>query len=229
VRLYSEFADWFALLTPPSEYRREAGAFAKLLLRHSTRRPRTLLELGSGGGHNASHLKRRFRMTLVDRSPAMLKASRRLNRECEHRRGDMRTVRLGRAFDAVFIHDALMHLVTERDLARTLATAAAHLRDGGVALFAPDFVKETFRPGVESGESRKNGREIRWMGWDVEGRATLAYVMKEPGRNLRAAIDRFRFGLFSRATWMRLLRAAGFRAIRARGADGRDAFVGVRR
>jgi len=30
----------------------------------------TVLELGSGGGNNASYLKHRFAMTLVDRSPA---------------------------------------------------------------------------------------------------------------------------------------------------------------
>ena len=220
MKLYSRFADWFALLTPPSDYRREAAIFAKLL-----RPARTVLELGSGGGHNASHLKKRFAMTLVDRSPAMLKASRRLNPECEHIRGDMRTVRLGRTFDAVFIQDALMHLVTERDLRRTLATAFAHLRAGGVSLFAPDFVGETFRPSVESGGSKKGGREIKWLGWDVDGVATLAYVMKD-GRKVTSAIDQFRFGLFSRATWMRALRAAGFRPRRVRAVDGRDAFIG---
>jgi SAM-dependent methyltransferase len=222
VKLYSEFADWFALLTPPSEYRREAAVYARLL-----RSAKTLLELGSGGGHNASHLKRRFKMTLVDLSPAMLRASRRLNPECEHRRGDMRSIRLGRTFDAVFIHDAIMHLATERDLRRAVATAFAHLRDGGAALFAPDYIRDTFRPGVESGGSRKGRREVRWLGWDVAGLATLAYVMRD-GTKVRGAIDRFRFGLFSRATWMRVLRDAGFRPKRVRGVDGRDAFMGRR-
>ena len=226
MRLYSEFADWFRLLTPPADYRREAAIYAKLLFKFA--RPRTLLELGSGGGHNASHLKRRFRMTLVDVSPAMLKASRRLNPGCEHLRGDMRTLRLRRTFDAVFIHDAIMHLAIERDLRLAVATAFAHLREGGVALFAPDYVRDSFRPHVESGGSRKGGREVRWLGWDVAGEATLAYVMKGPGSRLRAAVDRFKFGLFSRATWMRVLRDEGFRPKRVRAVDGRDAFIGLR-
>ena len=38
--------------------------------------PETLLELGSGGGNNASFLKMRFDMTLVDLSPGMLEVSR---------------------------------------------------------------------------------------------------------------------------------------------------------
>ena len=33
---------------------------------------RTLLELGSGGGNNASHLKARFECTLTDLSPDVL-------------------------------------------------------------------------------------------------------------------------------------------------------------
>lgn len=235
MRLYSEFADWFRLLTPPSEYRREAAIHAKLILKHAGRRARTLLELGSGGGHNASHLKRRFRMTLVDVSPAMLKASRRLNPDCEHRRGDMRTLQLGRAFDAVFVHDAIMHMTTERDLRRTAGTAFAHLRPGGAALFAPDFVRETFRPDVAIGGSTKNGRGVRYLGWDVDpdpsdtwGVATLAYVMSGPGSKVRGAVDRFRFGLFPRATWLRVLRDEGFRPVRVRAVGGLDAFIGLK-
>lgn len=48
-------------------------------------------------------------MTLVDLSPEMLTTSCALNPECEHLPGDMRTVRLGRLFDAVFIHDAIIY------------------------------------------------------------------------------------------------------------------------
>ena len=65
-----------------------------------------MLELGSGGGNNASHLKAHFQLTLVDLSPAMLAVSRALNPECEHLQGDMRTVRLGRRFDAPTDHIA---------------------------------------------------------------------------------------------------------------------------
>ncbi len=230
MKLYSAYADWFRLLTPPSDYKREAAIHAKLLLKHAPRRPRTLLELGSGGGHNASHLRRRFKMTLVDLSPAMLRASRRLNPGIEHLIGDMRTLRLRRTFDAVFIHDAIMHLTSERDLRRAVATAFAHLRPGGVALFAPDYVRDSFEPTVDSGSSKQGGREVRWIGWDVAGQATLAYYMIGPKPGvMRGVVERFRFGLFTRATWMRVLRDAGFRPIRARGVGGRDAFIGCRR
>ncbi len=68
----------------------------------------------------------------------------------------MRTVRIGRAFDAVFIHDAVMYMSSERELRAALATVAAHLEPGGVALVAPDATAETFREATEhgSGEAR---------------------------------------------------------------------------
>ncbi|MBV2185639.1 MAG: class I SAM-dependent methyltransferase [Rhizobium sp.] len=70
--LYEELADWWPLMSPPEEYAAEAGPVASLLMVNATTdRPR-LLELGSGGGHLASHLKARFDMTLVDLSPRML-------------------------------------------------------------------------------------------------------------------------------------------------------------
>ena len=46
----------------------------------------------------------------------MLALSATLNPECEHLEGDMRTLRLGRTFDVVFIHDAISYLTTEDDL-----------------------------------------------------------------------------------------------------------------
>jgi SAM-dependent methyltransferase len=89
-RLYGELAPWWPLLSPPSHYIDEAAQINARITREagwSTRRGRTALELGSGGGSLAFHLKRRFAMTLVDRSPQMLKVSRAVNPECEHRRG----------------------------------------------------------------------------------------------------------------------------------------------
>jgi hypothetical protein len=92
-----------------------------------------VLELGSGGGNNASHMKRAFTMTLVEPADGMRQLSRALNPECEHVADDMRTVRLGRTFDAVFVHDAMMYMTNEDDLRAALATVAIHLAPGGVA------------------------------------------------------------------------------------------------
>src|SRR5262249_14966303 len=129
-RLYTDLASWFHLLTAPEDYAEEAALYRDLLVAASSSRPRTLLELGSGGGNNASFLKRDFACTLVDPAPGMLELSRRLNPECEHVVGDMRSVRLGKSFDVVFIHDAVAYMTSEADLRLAMETVALHCRPG---------------------------------------------------------------------------------------------------
>ena len=129
-KLYRELAAWWPLLSAPEDYAQEAEDYRKLILEGSDGEARDVLELGSGGGNNASHLKAHFRLTLVDRSPQMLDVSRRLNPECEHVEGDMRSVRLGRTFDAVFVHDAIAYMTTEDDLRGVFATAFEHCHAG---------------------------------------------------------------------------------------------------
>jgi SAM-dependent methyltransferase len=238
-RLYTELAGWFHLLSPPEEYAEEAALYRDLLLAASSSRPRTLLELGSGAGCNASHLARDFACTLVDPAPGMLEASRRLNPGCEHVEGDMRTVRLGATFDAVFVHDAVAYMTTLADLRRAMETAALHCRPGGVVLFAPDHVRETFAPSTDHGGSDGEGRGLRYLEWtwdpdpsDTTYTVDYAYLLRE-GDAVRALHDRHLEGLFERTTWLALLADAGFTDVRTcpRVLDGEaccDVFMGVR-
>ena len=56
--LYGELADWWPVLSTPEDYEEEANFYQQLILSLSATDPKTLLELGSGGGNNASHLKK---------------------------------------------------------------------------------------------------------------------------------------------------------------------------
>ena len=106
---------------------------------------------------NLSHLTADFQATAVDVSPRMLEISRTLNPDVEHHLSDMRTVRLGRTFDAVLIHDAVSYMLTEDDLRATFATAREHRRVGGLLLTTPDLVRDTFQ----------NGKVLSWPGQAV--------------------------------------------------------------
>jgi SAM-dependent methyltransferase len=216
-RLYRDLADWFSLLTPVDEYTEDAAFYRKLFETHCRRAPRTLLDLGSGGGHNAAHLKATLASTLVDREPAMLAVSRRLNPECEHVQGDMRWVRLGRVFDCVLVHDAVSYIATRADLASTITTAFEHTAPGGVALFQPDFVSETFKPGIETGGSDADGRALRYLEWrwaPESGTETyvadMAYLLREESGAVEVVHDRHVLGLFSRGLWLQMIEDVGF-------------------
>jgi SAM-dependent methyltransferase len=216
-KLYVELASWFPVLTPPSEYVEEAEFYRGALIDACDGPLRTVLELGSGGGNNASHLKAHFEMTLVDVSAAMLEVSRALNPECEHVQGDIRTARLGRQFDAVFVHDAVCYMTTESDLRQVMETAYAHCRPGGAALFAPDYIRETFRPSTDHGGSDQGLRSLRYLEWiwdpdpeDTTYLADYAYLIRDQDGAARVEYDRHVEGLFAGADWLRLFGSAGF-------------------
>jgi SAM-dependent methyltransferase len=134
-RLYGELAGWFHLLTHPDDYAEEAAIYRELL--DATTDVGTVLELGSGGGNNASHLKAYYELTLTDVSAEMVELSRSINPDCEHHVADMRTVRLARTFDAVFVHDAIAYLLTPEDLRAAMRSAYLHLRPGGAGPALP--------------------------------------------------------------------------------------------
>jgi SAM-dependent methyltransferase len=221
VKLYSELAPWFHLLTAPTDYADEAAHIESVIEAVAVGPATTLLELGSGGGNNASHLKRRFECTLTDISEEMLELSRTLNPECEHIQGDMRTLRLGRTFDAVLLHDAVMYVTTEEDLRAALATAAVHLRPGGVAVLVPDTTFERFAPATShGGHDGEDGRSLRYLEWvtdpdpdDSTYDVDFVVVLREPGKPVRVEHDRHTEGLFPESTWVRLLREVGLELV----------------
>jgi SAM-dependent methyltransferase len=218
-RLYTELADWFHLITAPEEYAEEAAFYIDTIVAATTTQPHTLLELGSGGGNNAVHYKHRVTPTLTDLSADMLKLSQRVNPECEHIQGDMRTLRLQRVFDAVFAQDALCYLTTEDDLRQAFQTAFVHCRPGGVVLLAPDHLRETFSAATatDHGGHDAKGRAARYLEWTFDPDpsdgtyvAEYVYLLHEAGKPTRSVYDQHVCGLFSRADWLRLLADVGF-------------------
>lgn len=215
-KLYTELADWWPVLSDHDSYAGWAEVYRREIISRSASMPTTLLELGSGGGSNASHLKRDFRMTLVDLAPAMLEVSRELNPECEHIAGDMRTLRLGRQFDAVFIEDAILYMTSEEDLRCALRTAYEHCKPGGVVLVNPGETLETFKPRTEHGGRDRGSRSMRYLDWiwdpdptDDTYLSVMVYVLRD-GEEIRCVKDHHVLGLFGQDVWIRLMSEVGF-------------------
>jgi SAM-dependent methyltransferase len=236
MKLYDELAEWWPIMSGPDEFREEAAFFDHLLSDAPSSPPRTVLDLGSGSGNNAFHLKAHFAMTLVDISPQMLAVSRAVNPGCEHLQGDIRTLRLGRVFDAVFVHDALCHMTTEADLRAVMETAFVHCRPGGVALFVPDELRETFVPSTDHGGNDRGDRSLRYVQWTTDPDPTDTTILVDFGILLsdeqgivRVVHERQTHGLFPRALWLRLLRKVGFTASVVDDERIRDLFLCRRR
>lgn len=218
--MYTDLAQWWPLLSPPQDYADEAAVLGGLL--RTGRRPvQRVLELGSGGGHVAHHLGGQAAMTLVDLSPQMLAMSRLINPTCEHVVGDMRTIRLGRHFDAVLVHDAIDYLLTEDEVRALGRTLAEHLAPGGVAVLAPDHIAESFEPGTQCGGSdAPDGRAARYLEWtwdpdptDTWVHGEYAFVLRDHDGTITTAHESHRFGLFARDRWIDLLGEAGLSTV----------------
>jgi SAM-dependent methyltransferase len=202
----------------------------------------TLLELGAGGGNTASHLSRDLRLTLTDPSPEMLGLSRTINPDSDHVVGDMRTLRLSQSFDAVLIHDAICYMRTLPDLRAAMLTAWEHLRPGGAAVFMPDHLRETFRPGSDHGgeddsviPDGRPGRGLRYLEWttdpdptDTTYQVDYAIMLRDTDGSVALHHDRHIEGLFPRQAWLDLMAGIGFEAHTVPGTGDADAFVGRR-
>jgi len=138
------------------------------------------------------------------------------------------------------IHDAICYMTTESDLAAAIRTAWVHCAPGGAALFAPDYVRETFRPGTDHDGHDADGRGLRYLEWthDEDPRDTVytvdyALMLRERDGSVRVEHDRHLEGLFPRETWLRLIREAGYHAHRLEVSDdvdgpGAEVFAGAR-
>ena len=211
------------------------------MIRAPANRPvREVLELGSGGGNNASHMKRAFDMTLVEPSDRMRENSRRLN-PLSARTGPVTwaTCAGHGSFEVVSLHYAVMYTTTEDDLRAALETVAVHLAPEGVALVAPDATGETFSGDTEHGGGEdEKGRQARYLEWALppepsESTYTVhyAFMLRDVDGKVRLVHDVHREGVFPRATWLRLFREVGLDAeLVVRTIEGKeyDSFVAVR-
>jgi len=219
-RLYADLAWLWPHLSPPHDYEAEANTLRRRLRKRlGPAGPgvrRTLVEFGAGGGHTLYHLREDYECVAVDLSAPMLTNCGMLNPDVRCEQGDMRTVRLGERFDAVLLHDAVDYMLSEDDLRRTLNTVKVHLKPGGIAFIAPTYTAETFTDRhCETDQHEHGPLTVSFLSYihdpepaDTTFEMVLVYVIDEAG-DVQVVEDRHNCGLFSEATWTRLIDEAG--------------------
>ncbi|MGB0766939.1 MAG: class I SAM-dependent methyltransferase [Phycisphaeraceae bacterium] len=233
-RLYSDLAHLWPHLSPPEHYEPETEQLRELIDEALGQPPAgqrwSLLELGAGGGHAIVHLKAHYDCTASDLSPQMLAHCNALNPEVPTIEGDMRSLRLDNQFDAVLICDAIDYMTTRDDAVAALTTVAAHLRPGGVALFAPTYTRETFTDGdvahdatpgiVESTQSNRALPGVTYFTFvhdpdptDTQFEMILLYLLRDAQtRRVQTIEDRHACGLFAIEDWQDMATNAGLAA-----------------
>jgi SAM-dependent methyltransferase len=139
---FDAYASYYDLLYHDKDYPGEANYIAALIHRFSPAAT-SLLELGSGSGIHASLLAAKgFSVHGVEISEGMFAKAHELRSSSPHAaqlefsRGDVRTVKIGKTFDAAL---SLFHVVSyqtsNEDVAAEFATAREHLPVGGLFIF----------------------------------------------------------------------------------------------
>jgi SAM-dependent methyltransferase len=139
---FAKYSEYYDLLYRDKDYASEA-AYVAQTIRAALPAAHRILELGSGTGRHGRLLAGMgFEVHGIERSPEMVSIARCADAgmtangsfTCEV--GDIRTTRLGRAFDAVIsLFHVISYQTTNRDLQAAFEVAAAHLVPGGVFLF----------------------------------------------------------------------------------------------
>lgn len=112
---------------------------------------RSLLDVACGTGAHLAELRQWYEVEGADLSPAMLAVAReRLPRVRLHQ-ADMRTLDLGRSFDAVIcLFSSIGYIIEPAEMRSAVARLAAHVAPGGVLVLdgwvRPDEWQDRFRP-----------------------------------------------------------------------------------
>lgn len=221
-RLYTDLAWLWPLWgNPATEYARYSDQVVRLIEQQAGRPVNSLLNIACGGGKNIFNLKKRYRVTGLDLSPAMLKLARNLNPDCELLEGDMRSFVLNRTFDAILLDDGVSYLTSRADLAAAFQVAFDHLNPGGVLVVTPDTTSETFQQNrteatPASAKAQPSHLDVVFIEnvydpdpSDQHYEATMLYLIRENGI-LRIETDRHLLGIFPLEAWQQTLAEAGF-------------------
>jgi len=167
--VFQKYATFYDTYYRQKDYAAECAYVLRLLATHSPRPVRSLLDLGCGtGSHDVLWAKSGLDITGIDLSEVMLEQARKKAADekvsIRFAQGDIRTVDVGRTFDAVTSMFAVLGYLTENDhLESALLAARKHLVPGGMFLFdawhgpavlseAPQVREKSF-PGVAPGET----------------------------------------------------------------------------
>jgi SAM-dependent methyltransferase len=151
--VYDKSATIYDLLYVGSGIKNYPAEAAELhrIIREACPAAKTLLDVACGTGAHLIEMQRWYMVEGVDVSPAMLAVARTRLPGVPLREADMRTLDLGKTFDAVTcLFSSIGYMHDPGELRAAVARLAAHVAPGGVLIIdgwvRPDQWRDNFRP-----------------------------------------------------------------------------------
>jgi hypothetical protein len=129
----------------------------------------------------------------------------------------MQTVRLGSAFYAVLVHDAISYMTSVEELEQVYRTAAEHLRPEGLLIALPEELRERLAVRDAIASTHRQGDlvlSVMETSYDPDPEDhtfEVVYVLLfRQGDELQVEVDRHENGVFELDQFLSAVRAAGF-------------------
>ena len=202
------------------DYAAEADAIAGLI-RDRCPDARSLLDAACGTGTHLTRFATLFdHVEGADLSADMLERARtKLPDTVPVHQADMRTLDLGRTFDAVVcLFSSIGYMQSETELHEAIARFAAHTAPGGVVLIEPWFTPQQWTPGtVHRTAAEHEGEHIVRLAHSTTSGAhsvmDMHYLHGHPDTGIHHWTDQHRLTLFTIEQYEHALHAAGLTGV----------------
>jgi SAM-dependent methyltransferase len=190
VAAYEPLAEYYDRFTERSAYE-PVVAQVEAWVRAQGLRGRQLLDVACGTGKSfAPMLRRGYRLTACDISPAMTVEARRKAPAAEIRVADMRALPWRGRFDLVTcLDDAINYMLTGADLRDAITSMARALRPGGMLVFDANTLATYRSDFSESFDIEAGDTRFHWHGEadaDIEPGQLVSATMTIDGPGVRA-------------------------------------------
>ena len=235
--LHNSLAKYYDRVYSYRDYLDEAVRLQNLIIKYSESGGNLLLDVACGTGLHLKYLKDDFSCTGVDVSKAMLKIARKNVKGVTFKEADMKTLRLGKQFDAIVcLLSSIGYVKTPASLEKTIWNFSKHLKKGGLALIEPSHAKSAYANGepriiTHDGKDAKIAR-INYTNFrQATAVLNMHILIAERGKDAKYFVDRHELGLFGINNTLRIMKAAGLKSkyLKSGLMYGRELFVGLKK
>jgi ubiquinone/menaquinone biosynthesis C-methylase UbiE len=231
--MFTKSARFYDAIYARKDYAAEAEALRAIIASEMDRPARTLLDVACGTGRHLAQMQTAFEVEGADLNEDLLALAKERLPNVRLHHADMRSIDLGRDFDAVTcLFGAIGYLTSREDLEAAIAAMARHVAPGGLLIVDPWWPPDKW---VLDGNPRAlfvDEPELKIARMSISGRegdiATLNFhYLVATREGVFPFTENHRLGLFTMAEQVAAFRAAGLDVRHdAVGLIGRGIFVG---
>lgn len=216
--IYRHLAEYYDLLYPEKDYKKESDKIRKIIKRHKKTNGNHLLEVACGTGKHAQFLSHDFSILATDKHTAMLRVACKNGNGAIFAQADMASLNLRTQFDVILcLFSSIGYVKTVPNLRRTVRNFARHLKTGGVVLIDPWRSRAEFKTGTYLTTYDSADLKIVILAIaTVRGNLSVTddhYLIAQKNKKIKYLVDRHELGLFDNKSTMRAIRDAGLRAM----------------